>query len=192
MRRVNPNVNYGLVNTNVSILAHQLTRTTLMQGINTGNLQKWWRVRNSTLTDHPSVEGVQATPQWARLACSLALFWAKGSQSTVDSEKISNTSLTAYKNLDSGPIPGAIARGNFLYLTYLHEGKHLLPNTCSSHVPEICPPLLWSPRAPTPFLRSGWYISLNCLTAFGSHIFVSPPHTKLKFVFLLSICCMLI
>lgn len=147
MQRVNPNESYGLVNTNVSILAHQLTHTTLMQGINTGKLQKWWSVRNSTLPDHPSVEGVQATPQWASLACSLALFWAKGSQSKVDSEKISNSSLTAYKNLERGPIPGAIARGNFLYLTYLHEGKHLLPNTCS-HIPEICPPLLWSPRPP--------------------------------------------
>lgn len=31
---------------------------------------------------------------------------------------------------------------------------------------------------PIPFLSSGWDTGLNCLTAFGSHIFMGLPYIK--------------
>lgn len=39
-----------------------------------------------------------------------------------------------------------------------------------------CPPPTLKHQAPFPFLSSGWHLSLNCLTALGSDIFMGLPY----------------
>ena len=53
-----------------------------------------------------------------------------------------------------------------------------LPNICSSSISVNCLPPPWSPRPLSVLLRSGLYLSFNCLTAGEPCFYVAPVWTK--------------
>lgn len=76
-----------------------------------------------------------------------------------------NLRLQKKFTLERGPVPG---RADTWHLRDLPAGQGNLwfPNIDSPHLPIIVSPSS-PPKDKTPFLSSGWHISLNCLAAFN-------------------------
>lgn len=125
---------------------------------------------------------LQRVPEYATLKCATmahGLFWAEGNQDPGDSGKTVTSSLTVWKNLDGGvwPPKGANTRENF----YQKDLKAGWANIGSSYLPVTYPPPLWSPRPLALPLAQGGTEASDCLTAFGSHIFIGCHMYKNKF-----------
>lgn len=108
-----------------------------------------------------------AIPKCGTLACIIHCLELK-TINTQHTQEFSNCPLTEVKNLDR---KRAIANDNFLYQKdfSIWHGKHLFTKYL---LYSFSCELSSSPLKPqTPSLYSGWYINLNCLTAFVCHIF---------------------
>lgn len=131
------------------------------------------------------VVSLQSRAEYAFSKCGIFGMWIILSwkhQDLKDSRKIL-LPLNCVKEFRWGPGPEKelLPEIIFIWKTHLHGRA----NICSSHPLVNYPPSLWCPRPLIPFLSSSWHVNLNCLTAFGSHIFIGFFTYKNTFVFLL-------